>query len=404
VNAAAVNTAPPIWAGLIGQPEVTENLVRAVADADLITRGEPGNAMTHAWLITGPPGSGRSTAATFFAAALVCPENGCGVCKACRTAPMGGHSDVEVIVPEGIVYSIEDTRELVRRSSMSPVEAPWRVIVIEDADRLGERAVNVLLKSLEEPTPHTVWVLCAPSTEDVLPTIRSRTRHVGLRTPSTKDVAGLLSANYSVDPVIAGFAARAAQGHIGRARALARDEGVRTRRQTILRIPLNLRDVPSCFISAQELLESATEDADSITEPLEVVEAEQLNASFGVDEGIRLKGQLRRSHEAAKKELAKRQKSRRTRTVRDQVDRALIDLMGLYRDVFIVQMDSGVDLINEEMLPQVQRIAAASTAEETAMRMQAITHARSSVLAGVAPIAALEALMVELKDPRLRAA
>lgn len=399
-----MTSAPPIWAGLIGQPEVTASLVRAVDDAGAITRGEPGPAMTHAWLITGPPGSGRSTAATNFAAALVCPEDGCGVCQACRTAPLGGHSDVEVIVPEGLIYSIDDTRELVRRSSMAPVESPWRVIVIEDADRLGERAVNVLLKSLEEPTPHTVWVLCAPSTEDVLPTIRSRTRHVGLRTPSTKDVAGLLSSNYAIDPVIAGFAARAAQGHIGRARALAKDEGVRSRRQTILRIPLNLRDVPSCFVSAQELLESATEDADSIVEPLEAIEAEQLNASFGVEEGIRLKGQLRRSFEAAKKELAKRQKSRRTRTVRDQVDRALIDLIGLYRDVLVLQLESGVDLINEEMLPQLQRIASASTAGDTALRMQAITHARSSVQAGVTPIAALESLMVELKDPRIRAA
>lgn len=399
-----MTSAPPIWAGLIGQPEVTANLVRAVSDAGAITRGEPGPAMTHAWLITGPPGSGRSTAATNFAAALVCPEDGCGVCQACRTAPLGGHSDVEVIVPEGLVYSIDDTRELVRRSSMSPIEAPWRVIVIEDADRLGERAVNVLLKSLEEPTPHTVWVLCAPSTEDVLPTIRSRTRHVGLRTPSTTDVAGLLAANYAIDPVIAGFAARAAQGHIGRARALAKDESVRSRRQTILRIPLNLRDVPSCFISAQELYESATEDADSIVEPIEAIEAEQLNASYGVEEGIRLKGQLRRSFEAAKKELAKRQKSRRTRTVRDQVDRALIDLMGLYRDVLVVQIESGVELVNEEMLPQVQRIASGSSAGDTALRMQAITYARSSIQAGVTPIAALEALMVELKDPRIRAA
>ncbi len=263
-----MTTVPPIWAGLIGQPEVTANLVRAVRDAGEITRGEPGPAMTHAWLITGPPGSGRSTAATYFAAALVCPEDGCGVCQACRTAPLGGHSDVEVIVPDGLSYSVDDAKDLVRRSSMSPIESHWRVIVIEDADRLTQQAVNVLLKSLEEPTPHTVWVLCAPSTEDVLPTIRSRTRHVGLRTPSTKDVAGLLSANYAIDPVIAGFAARAAQGHIGRARALAKDESVRSRRQTILRIPLNLRDVPSCFISAQEILESATEDADSIVEPL----------------------------------------------------------------------------------------------------------------------------------------
>ena len=384
-----------VWDSLIGQDAVVDELAHAASDPE---------AMTHAWLITGPPGSGRSTAAVAFAAALQCPDHGCGTCSICTAAIAGSHPDVDLVRSETLSYGVDDAEELIKRAFLVPADAPWHIVVIEDGDRLTPAAANMLLKVLEEPPPHLVWLLCAPSPEDVLPTIRSRTRSVHLRTPSTGEVAEALRERYGVDPAMAAFAARASQGHIGRARALARDEGVRTRRQTILRIPLNLRDVPSCFISAQELLESATEDADSITEPLEVVEAEQLNASFGVDEGIRLKGQLRRSHEAAKKELAKRQKSRRTRTVRDQVDRALIDLMGLYRDVFIVQMDSGVDLINEEMLPQVQRIAAGSTAEETAMRMQAITHARSSVLAGVAPIAALEALMVELKDPRLRAA
>lgn len=180
---------PGIWDRLVGQDAVVAELSRAVDDAEAIRRGEPGPGMTHAWLVTGPPGSGRSTAATAFAAALACPEDGCGVCDTCRTAPLGAHPDVDVITAPGLTYGVSEARDLVARASMSPISSPWHAIVVEDADRLTEQAVNVLLKALEEPPPHTVWILCAPSVEDVLPTIVSRARHVPLRTPGTADIA-----------------------------------------------------------------------------------------------------------------------------------------------------------------------------------------------------------------------
>ena len=207
----ATTVTPPIWDSLIGQADVVAKLTKAVSDAELITQGESGPGMTHAWLITGPPGSGRSTAATAFAAALVCPLNGCGQCQICRMAPVGGHPDVQIITPTGLSYGVDEARELVRLSSLAPIESPWRVIVVEDADRLTDQAFHALLKTLEEPTPHTVWVLCAPSVEDVLPTIISRTRHLSLRTPTTAEVRDLLINTYSVDPAMAAFAAQTLQ-------------------------------------------------------------------------------------------------------------------------------------------------------------------------------------------------
>ena len=393
-----------IWDRLIGQRNVVEELSHAVADAGRIVVGEHGPAMTHAWLVTGPPGSGRSTAATSFAAALVCPEDGCGVCEACRTAPIGGHPDVAVVSTDTLSYSTENARDLVLQSEMSPIKSHWHVIVMEDADRLTDHAVNVLLKSLEEPPPHTVWVLCAPSSEDVLPTIQSRTRHVPLRTPSTADVAQLLMDNYGVDPAMASFAARASQGHIGRARALARDEHARLRRQEVMRIPFHLYDVPACFTSAASLLGAAEDDAKAITDPLDDAENLNLMAQFGDGAEGAMRGKIKRLADSAGKDLTKKQRLRRTRTVRDQVDRALVDLMGLYRDVLAIQFDSDVELINDEMRPQLAQLAARSTTNDTGRRLRALTYTRQQIGANVAPQLALESLMVELKDPWIRTA
>ena len=393
-----------IWDSLVGQDDIVTSLERAVVDAERRTRGEPGPAMTHAWLFTGPPGSGRSTAAACFAAALVCPEGGCGVCQACRTAPLGGHPDVDMVRPEGVSYVVKEARALVMTSELSPAKSFWHVMVVEDADRLTEAAVNALLKSIEEPPPHTVWILCAPSVEDVLPTIVSRARHVALRTPSARDVADLLVERYGVDRAIAAFAARASQGHIGRARALATDEHARLRRQDVLRIPLQLHDIPSCFMNAANLISAATEDAKAITDPIDEFEDEQLASAYGAGGDVRIKGQLKKSMDAAAKDLAKRQKTRSTRTVRDQIDRALVDLMGLYRDVLLIQVDSGVPLINEEMRPQLTQLARQGVANDTGRRLRAISYARAQVQKNVTPLLAMESLMIELKDPWIRSA
>ena len=390
-----------LWSGLIGQDDVIVTLQAAVRDAH--GPGESGPAMTHAWLVTGPPGSGRSSAATTFAAALVCDEGGCGSCQACRTAAQGGHADVHVEIPEGLVIRLRPTaEELVRMAALAPMTATWRVIVIEDADRLTPDAANHLLKDLEEPTPHTVWILCAPSVNDVLPTIASRTRHVGLRTPSVASITEMLVDDCGVDETLAAFAARASQGHVGRARALATDEMTRERRQQYLRSPMNLRDLPSCVVVAGEVSEAVSAVADARADRLDEEEVHLLKSRYYAEGVTRLTGALKRSHDAEAKALANEQKRRRKRLVVDEVDRAIVDLIGLFRDVLTVQMQARVDLINGEMRAQIEQMAASSTREDSVRRMDALEHERTVLFAGGSPRAVLEAVMVQIKDPKVR--
>lgn len=390
-----------VWDVLIGQDEAVTTLRHAAADARKALRGEPSPGMTHAWLITGPPGSGRSNAATAFAAALACADEGCGDCIACRTAVAGTHPDVEVIRPEGLSYGADDTEQLVMHASMAPTTASWHVIVVEDADRLTEQALNRLLKAIEEPPPATVWVLCAPGLEDVLPTVRSRTRHVSLRTPAVSDVAAALQERHGVDAAIAAFAARASQGHIGRARALATDEQARLRRHEVLRLPLELHDLSACFVAAADLLASATEDATAIADPLDAREESDLLRAYGEGADNASNARAKRLASKALKDLQKSQKSRRTRMLRDQIDRALVDLIGFYRDVLVLQLGSDTALINEEMRAALTQVASRSTQEETARRLEAVSYTRLEIAANVTPLLSLEALMVRLKDPSL---
>lgn len=382
-----------VWDSLIGQDAVVDELAHAASDPE---------AMTHAWLITGPPGSGRSTAAVAFAAALQCPDHGCGTCSICTAAIAGSHPDVDLVRSETLSYGVDDAEELIKRAFLVPADAPWHIVVIEDGDRLTPAAANMLLKVLEEPPPHLVWLLCAPSPEDVLPTIRSRTRSVHLRTPSTGEVAEALRERYGVDPAMAAFAARASQGHIGRARALAVDEEARRRRQEVLRIPGGLRDLSSCFVAAEELLAMATEDAASITDALDAAEEESLMRAYGAGaEGV-TKARFDKLAERALKDLRRVQASRRKRAVRDQLDRALVDLLTFYRDVLVLQVDAGVPLVNDEMRTQLTQEASASTAADTGRRLDAIERGRLAVEANGALPLVLESMLVEVKDPLVR--
>jgi DNA polymerase-3 subunit delta' len=376
-----------VWDTLVGQRAVVEALRPAAA----------GKGMNHAWLFTGPPGSGRSNAAIAFAAALQCEDRGCGACHACHTVLAGSHADVAVIRTQKLSIGVDEVRDLVRRAALAPVGRRWQVLVVEDADRLTDQACNALLKAIEEPTDRTVWMLCAPTTEDVLSTIRSRCRLVTLTTPTAEEVAAFLVRTLGVAEADAVHAARASQGHIGRARALALDEATRDRRRRPSR-PRAWSAVPACPRpgAAAELHEVAKQEAEALTGELDARERADLDSSYGVVE----RGRRPREYAPALRALEQGQKTRAKRRVLDVVDRGLMDLVSVYRDAIAVAAGAAGTLVNEELRPEVEELARRSTPEEHLSRIDAVFAAREQMLEfNVPAVLALESMMVALQAP-----
>ena len=377
-----------VWDDLQGQPAVVEQLRQASS----------GEALTHAWLFTGPPGSGRSNAAKAFAAALNCDQEdvsqrGCGQCAACLTILGETHSDVTFVRTEKVTITIDEARDLVSTAGNRPSAGRWRIIVVEDADRMAERTTNVLLKAIEEPTPRTVWMLCAPSPADVLVTIRSRCRSVALRLPPASDVAALLVKRDGVDPALAERAARAAQSHVGIARRLARDPAARERRLETVRFPLGLRGVTAAVMMADKLVKIATAEANSSNEERDSAEKAALLATLGAPES----GTLPPAMRSQVKQLEEDQKRRAKRSITDSLDRTLTDLLSFYRDVLIIHLGNAVELVNVELRSELEEFARRSTPEATLARMDAINKARERITTtNVAPLLTIESMAASL--------
>jgi DNA polymerase-3 subunit delta' len=385
-----------MWQELIGQEFSVKDLQQAARDSNEALTGKVMPGFSQAWLLTGPPGSGRSTAARLFAATLQCEENGCGKCVSCISVKNGTHPDVHVVAPQGLSYGIDDTKSLVREAALMPSLSQWNIIILEDADRLTTEAGNALLKAIEEPAKLTMWILCAPSSKDVLITIRSRCRIVSLRTPPADAIAELLIKRDGIDKAMAHFAAHASLGHVGRAKLLATDEQVRERRSLVLQVPFELKDLPSCFAAAQRLVDAATEDADIATDEMDEKELNNLLRAYGEGaEGV-TKRKVERLASSAKKELEEGQKKRYKRITRDRLDLTLQELAAFYRDVLVLQTGADIELFHSEMKGSIQRFADSSSINSTIKRLDSVESTRRMLNSEAAPLLVLESLTVQL--------
>ena len=385
-----------VWDELTGQAEAI-SIFRAAASAPVvpgsITTGEPATdstSMTHSWLITGPPGSGRSNLAFAFATALLSSGTPDGDAITRRQVEARTHPDLGLLSTERVIITMEEVRNLVATSQFSPSVGRYRVMVIEDADRMVERTSNVLLKALEEPPPRTVWILCAPSEADLIPTIRSRVRTVRLRVPSVDEVADLLVRRDGVDAGTALRAARESQSHIGMAHRLATSADARARREETLRIALGIRSVSNAVAAAGRLHSIASDDAKAITVERDSAERESALRSLGVAAGgtipPALRGQL--------KTLEEDQKRRATRSLRDGLDRILVDLQSLYRDILLVQLGAPIEPVNLAIRESLDEAARESDAAASLRALDAIALARQRIDANVSPVLAIEAMLI----------
>jgi DNA polymerase-3 subunit delta' len=391
-----------VFSDLVGQAEAVETLRRAAASAARIVDGSADGigAMTHAWIFTGPPGSGRSVAARAFAAALECERDGtgCGECHGCHTVLGATHADVRFVVPEGLSIGVNEMRALVLRAGTAPSGGRWQAVVIEDADRLTEAAGNALLKAIEEPPPRTVFLLCTPSThpDDISVTIRSRCRVVPLRQPPAEAVAEVLVRRDGIAPGVAAWAAAAAQGHVGRAKRLANDPQARARREAVLTVPRRLTGIGACFDAASALIEAAEAEAGAAVVETDSTERAALEQALGAGGTGRGAAGAMRGVAGQLKDLERRQKSRATRSQRDALDRALVDLAGFYRDVLITRLRAPVEVVHTDTAAQSAAAAERWTPESTLRRLEAVLACRDAIDQNVKPRIAVEAMMVSL--------
>ncbi|WP_167143862.1 DNA polymerase III subunit delta' [Canibacter zhoujuaniae] len=374
------------WSEIVGQQD-------AVAALDHAASPEGANDLAHAWLITGPPGSGRFNLALRFAAALVARDTSDAArAREYSAVAAGTHPDVLVVRTQTNQLGVEQIREAVTSAYYAPAVSPRRVIVIEDADRMNTAAANAALKALEEPPQTTVWILCTPAEADLLPTIRSRTRLVRLVTPDSEQVAQLLCERDGVEPSLASRAAQLAQGHIGMARRLAIDAEAMQRREKTVEIALGVRTLPEAMAAAVQLSEISLADAEALVARQLDAERRELMQQMGLQLGDPVPAEIRRDMKA----IDDTEKGRLSRGKVDATDRVLLDLLALARDLLVLQLGAKQPLINSAYRDRIAEYAVQSHLKETLQLADTLEKARQRVVRNVRPELVLEAVFAAI--------
>lgn len=394
---------PGVFDRLAGQAEVVAELTAAATAARRRVPGqgweESDARMVHAWLFTGPPGSGRSVAALAFAAALQCehPEIvGCGECRACHTVLAGTHADVHLLAPQGVNILLKDVKETIQRAASRPGTGRWQIVVVEEADRLTEQSGNALLKVVEEPPSRTVFLLCSPTTDpmDIMVTLRSRSRNVALRQPDAAAVENALLVDEGIDPDLARWAASVSSGHVGRARWLATDEATRERREVVLQLPMVMHNPGRAFPLADQLVRAAEQEAVARNTDSEEREVEELRTALGAGGTGKGTASASRGASGAVKELERAQKSRRTRSTRDSLDLALVDLAGFYRDALMASLGAGdVSPVHADKADEAARLGGHYPAASILKAIEAVQDCRAAIEVNVKPKFAVSAMV-----------
>ena len=379
-----------VWDSLVGQQPVIDMLSR-------IAQGDP-SQIAQSWLICGPPDSGRSNMARAFAAALESPDHGMSdePTRVTQQVLAGTHPDVTVLATNKVTIGIDQVREIITASEQMPATAPWRIIIIEDVDRMLERTTNVLLKEIEEPAEHCIWLLCAPSAQDVLPTIRSRTRIVNLAVPSASAVAEFLTSTTNVEPKIAQRASRLAEGHIGIAKLYATDKQVMTDRDELVVGVLNLARASDAVLLAGNLIDNAKAQAEVDASRTAADQEAEFRRINGLEPGERIPPKLRGAfNQIAKKDDLKRLTTRRTR---DVLDRALNSIASIYRDVAVLQnnAEDSVGLINLENRSAITELSVRLNRAGAVARLDEVAHTRKRLAGNGNPLLVFESLFCAL--------
>ena len=394
---------PGVFDRLAGQAEVVAELTAAATAARLRVPGqgweESDARMVHAWLFTGPPGSGRSVAALAFAAALQCEDPeivGCGQCRACHTVLAGTHADVHLLAPQGVNILLKDVKETIQRAASRPGTGRWQIVVVEEADRLTEQSGNALLKVVEEPPSRTVFLLCSPTTDpmDIMVTLRSRSRNVALRQPNAAAVESALLVEEGIDPGLARWAASVSSGHVGRARWLATDEATRERREVVLQLPMVMHNPGRAFPLADQLVRAAEQEAVARNTESDEREVEELRTALGAGGTGKGTASAGRGATGAVKELERAQKSRRTRSTRDSLDLALVDLAGFYRDALMASLGAAdVAPVHADKAGEAARLGGHYPAASILKAIEAVQDCRSAIEVNVKPKFAVSAMV-----------
>jgi DNA polymerase-3 subunit delta' len=387
-----------VWDSLVGQDKAIAQLKEVLAAP---------KDLAQSWLICGAPGSGRSNLALAFAAALECPNGGDGTCPQCKAVLAGTHPDVSVLSTTTVGIDIDSVRRLVATSEQMPQMGRWRILLITDVDRMAERTTNVLLKEVEEPAANTIWLLCAPSAQSVLPTIRSRCRVLTLAVPTNPQVSDFLLKKYGkgsgFEPPLtdsqAHQAARLAQGHIGLASLYATHHEMVTSRREILEKLLRLVRASDAVLLADDILKIADDQAQQSVEE----RARRRQQDFRRDNGLGADETMPPRLLAQYRQLDKKAdlKREQTRATRDVLDRFLNDISSLYRDVGVVQAGAidQAGLVNLSLRDQVVALSLRLSGREVIDRLDAVETARRRLNGNGSPQLVFEALLTALVPP-----